>query len=129
MGVSLADGFGDGLFARGLGGQRNESVDRRVAAHDRREMRLDDLRRVFESGIEKFRAAGKNLYALPWYLVVGEPGSGKTEVYFEAIAADEMAAIAALNVLLDQRSHVAGTEAACRSAARCFAIPRGLISR
>lgn len=41
--------------------------------------RLDDLRRVFESGVEKFRAAGKNLYALPWYLVVGEPGSGKTE--------------------------------------------------
>lgn len=44
-----------------------------------RRARLDDLRRVFESGIEKFRAAGKNLYALPWYLVVGEPGSGKTE--------------------------------------------------
>jgi hypothetical protein len=44
-----------------------------------RRARLDDLRRVFESGVEKFRAAGKNLYALPWYLVVGEPGSGKTE--------------------------------------------------
>lgn len=41
--------------------------------------RLDDLRRNFEGGIEKFRAAGKNLYAIPWYLLVGEPGSGKTE--------------------------------------------------
>lgn len=41
--------------------------------------RLDDMRRNFEGGIEKFRAAGKNLYAIPWYLLVGEPGSGKTE--------------------------------------------------
>src|ERR1043165_4068425 len=41
--------------------------------------RLDDLRRTFESGIEKFRGAGKDLYSMPWYLVVGEPGSGKTE--------------------------------------------------
>ncbi|MCC6321154.1 MAG: hypothetical protein IT438_06935 [Phycisphaerales bacterium] len=44
-----------------------------------RRARLDDLRRSFESGLQKFRDAGKNLYALPWYLVVGEPGSGKTE--------------------------------------------------
>src|SRR5690606_16741907 len=44
-----------------------------------RRARLDDLRRNFENGVEKFRAAGKNLYSLPWYLLVGEPGSGKTE--------------------------------------------------
>jgi len=41
--------------------------------------RLDDLRKRFESGIENYRAAGKSLYDFPWYLVVGEPGSGKTE--------------------------------------------------
>lgn len=41
--------------------------------------RLDDLRKRFESGIEKYHAAGKSLYDFPWYLVVGEPGSGKTE--------------------------------------------------
>lgn len=40
---------------------------------------MDDMRRVFEEGISKFRAAGKNLYSLPWYALVGEPGSGKTE--------------------------------------------------
>ncbi len=40
---------------------------------------LDDLRRNFEEGIAKFRAAGKDLYSVPWYVVVGEPGSGKTE--------------------------------------------------
>ena len=41
--------------------------------------RVDDLRKKFEDGIEKFRAAGKNLYDFPWYMIVGEPGSGKTE--------------------------------------------------
>ncbi|MGE3109842.1 MAG: type VI secretion protein IcmF/TssM N-terminal domain-containing protein [Phycisphaerales bacterium] len=41
--------------------------------------RLDDLRKSFDTGVEKFRAAGKNLYSLPWFALVGEPGSGKTE--------------------------------------------------
>ncbi|NOR67077.1 MAG: hypothetical protein GQ528_06955, partial [Woeseiaceae bacterium] len=41
--------------------------------------RLDDLRKKFEEGIAKFHAAGKSLYNFPWYMIVGEPGSGKTE--------------------------------------------------
>ncbi len=41
--------------------------------------RLDDLRKTFEDGIAKFRTAGKNIYSLPWYLLIGEIGSGKTE--------------------------------------------------
>ncbi len=41
--------------------------------------KLDDLRRQFESGVQTFRDYGKNLYDMPWYVVVGEPGSGKTE--------------------------------------------------
>jgi len=41
--------------------------------------RLDDLRHKFEEGIAKFHAAGKSLYNFPWYVIVGEPGSGKTE--------------------------------------------------
>jgi IcmF-related N-terminal domain len=44
-----------------------------------RRARLDDLRKNFETGIEKFRQADKDVYSVPWYLVVGEPGSGKTE--------------------------------------------------
>jgi len=40
---------------------------------------LDSLRRVFATGVEKFHAAGKDLYSLPWYALVGQPGSGKTE--------------------------------------------------
>lgn len=39
----------------------------------------EDLARKFEEGLEKFRAAGKSVYDLPWYLIVGEPGGGKTE--------------------------------------------------
>ncbi|HEY0791526.1 MAG TPA: type VI secretion protein IcmF/TssM N-terminal domain-containing protein [Chthoniobacterales bacterium] len=41
--------------------------------------RLEDLRRNFVKGVAKFEAAGKDLYDMPWYLMVGEPGAGKTE--------------------------------------------------
>ena len=41
--------------------------------------RLDDLRQNFSAGIQKFKAAGKDIYSLPWYCLIGEPGSGKTE--------------------------------------------------
>ncbi|MBV8142357.1 MAG: hypothetical protein JOZ60_09960, partial [Verrucomicrobia bacterium] len=41
--------------------------------------RLEDLHRNFAKGIEKFESAGKDFYGLPWYVIVGEPGSGKTE--------------------------------------------------
>src|SRR5688500_6354394 len=39
--------------------------------------RLEDLRQSFEKGLERFRTAGKDLYSLPWYVIVGEPGAGK----------------------------------------------------
>jgi hypothetical protein len=41
--------------------------------------RLDDLRKRFEEGTEKFRANGKDIYSLPWYIIAGPPASGKTE--------------------------------------------------
>jgi hypothetical protein len=41
--------------------------------------RLDELRTKFERGLSKFKAHGKDLYSLPWYVYIGEPGSGKTE--------------------------------------------------
>ncbi len=50
-----------------------------VIADPAKRARLDDLRRKFDDGVEKFRAAGKDLYSLPWYLLVGPAGSGKTE--------------------------------------------------
>ncbi len=41
--------------------------------------RLDDLRSNFQKGMETFREYGKDVYSMPWYVIVGEPGSGKTE--------------------------------------------------
>lgn len=41
--------------------------------------RIDELRSKFEEGAGVFREHGKDLYSIPWYLIVGEPGSGKTE--------------------------------------------------
>lgn len=41
--------------------------------------RLDELRSTFLKGIQTFQEYGKDLYAMPWYVIVGEPGSGKTE--------------------------------------------------
>jgi type VI protein secretion system component VasK len=58
---------------------RNTAATLRGISEPARRVVLDDLRKKFESGVAKFRAAGKNLYSLPWYLIVGEPGSGKTE--------------------------------------------------
>lgn len=41
--------------------------------------RQDDLRKKFLKGIQVFHEHGRDLYSLPWYVIVGEPGCGKTE--------------------------------------------------
>ncbi len=41
--------------------------------------KLDAMKRSFQVGMDKFSAAGKDVYSMPWYVVVGEPGAGKTE--------------------------------------------------
>lgn len=57
----------------------NTGVSPHSISEPARRARLDDFRKSFEGGIEKFRAAGKDLYSLPWYMLVGDSGSGKTE--------------------------------------------------
>ena len=37
------------------------------------------MRKKFGEGIDAYRSRGKDIYKLPWYVIVGEPGSGKTE--------------------------------------------------
>lgn len=51
----------------------------RGAVDPAQKARMDDLRKKFEEGVSTFKSAGKDLYSLPWYLLVGPSGSGKTE--------------------------------------------------
>ena len=67
-----AEGLGQALESHGSGAP--EEITQASAR-----ARLDLLRKSFEQGIGKFRATGKNVYTLPWYVIVGETGSGKTE--------------------------------------------------
>ena len=41
--------------------------------------KLDELRRKFMEGVNAYKARGKDLSSLPWYVIVGEPGGGKSE--------------------------------------------------
>lgn len=67
--------------ARRLGGelQQHSTASPRTISDPGKRARLDDLRKKFEQGVQEYRSRGKDLYSLPWYVVVGEPGSGKTE--------------------------------------------------
>lgn len=38
----------------------------------------EDLRQKFLKGVADYKRAGFELYAMPWFLIMGEPGSGKT---------------------------------------------------
>lgn len=40
---------------------------------------LDSLQKKFKKGFEQFNNAVDSVYHVPWYLIIGEPGSGKTE--------------------------------------------------
>src|SRR5207237_5276905 len=40
---------------------------------------LDKVRSKFQTGLQEYKSRGKDLYALPWYVIIGESGSGKTE--------------------------------------------------
>ena len=41
---------------------------------------MDHMRKEFQRGIDIYKKHGKDLYSLPWYVVVGESESGKTEM-------------------------------------------------
>jgi hypothetical protein len=64
-----------------LGGElaQHSSASPRGISDPGQRARLDDLRKKFETGVREYRSRGKDLYKLPWYAIVGEPGSGKTE--------------------------------------------------
>jgi hypothetical protein len=59
--------------------QQHSSASPRAISDPGARARLDDLRKKFDQGVQEYRSRGKDLYTLPWYVIVGEPGSGKTE--------------------------------------------------
>jgi hypothetical protein len=77
------------IYQKVSGQKRSRALSHQLAAHSSGApsaihdpallATLDRLRENFARGIEKFEAVGKDLYSLPWYIVCGEPGSGKTE--------------------------------------------------
>ncbi len=40
--------------------------------------RIGEMRAAFDQGLGKLAASGRNRYTMPWVLVAGEPGAGKT---------------------------------------------------
>ena len=64
-----------------LGGelQQNTQATPSAISDPARKARLEDLRKRFQQGLEKFKAIGKDIYRLPWYVVIGEPAAGKSE--------------------------------------------------
>ncbi len=81
--------FAWGMYQKVSGQKRSRALSSSLSAHSAGApsaihdpallATLDRLRENFSKGIEKFEAVGKDLYSLPWYIVCGEPGSGKTE--------------------------------------------------
>ena len=77
------------MYLKWSGHKRSRALSSQLAAHSSGTpsaihdpallATLDRLRENFARGVEKFEAVGKDLYSLPWYIVCGEPGSGKTE--------------------------------------------------
>lgn len=57
-----------------------DDVARRSSGASRPEERaqMEDMRRRFVEGFDLYKREGFNTYDVPWYLVMGEPGSGKT---------------------------------------------------
>ncbi len=66
------EGFEEALSNSASGWDDNLSDPAEIA-------RQDDLRKKFLRGIQIFHEHGRDLYSLPWYVIVGEPGCGKTE--------------------------------------------------
>ena len=53
---------------------------------------IESLRSNFEAGIEKLRKANKNVYEMPWFLLAGQSGAGKTEAIRRSHAKEDFPA-------------------------------------
>jgi hypothetical protein len=76
--LSAMDGRRAGPFAAKL--RENSAAVPQGISDPSHRAQLDDIRKKFERGLDVFKEHGKDLYSMPWYILVGEPGSGKTEM-------------------------------------------------
>jgi hypothetical protein len=65
-------GFGDAV-SEGTGKMPGKVSDPNKRAA------LEKLRTTFDEGVQEFEKFGKSVYSIPWYLVIGSSGAGKTE--------------------------------------------------
>lgn len=88
IGIGAIAGLGVFLFERSQRSKAEEfskSVETNAASSEgvkdpQKIAQMDHMRKEFQRGIDIYRKHGKNLYSLPWYVVVGESESGKTEM-------------------------------------------------
>jgi len=65
------------LFSEGL--DNSSSASPKGISDPNKRARLDELKRKFQEGLNAYRSRGKELSSLPWYVIVGESGGGKSE--------------------------------------------------
>ncbi len=61
------------------GAVSSQTASSRSISDPNRRAALDKLRQKFQTGLQEFKSRGKDIYKLPWYVIIGEPGSGKSE--------------------------------------------------
>lgn len=59
--------------------ERETAATPRSISDPNKRATLDKLRSKFQDGLQKYKERGKDIYKLPWYAIIGESGSGKTE--------------------------------------------------
>jgi hypothetical protein len=67
-----AAGFGAAVEAQAA------AAPKTISDPDKR-AKLDQLRQKFQKGLQEYKSRGKDIYKLPWYVIIGESGSGKSE--------------------------------------------------
>ncbi len=65
------------MFKEGM--DSSSAASPRGISDPNKRAKLDELRRKFVEGVQAYRSRGKDLSSLPWYVIVGEPGGGKSE--------------------------------------------------
>jgi len=55
------------------------NTENRGAVKQSLSTQLGIVRALFQQALQQLQSTGKNRYNLPWYLLLGEPGSGKSE--------------------------------------------------